>query len=78
MGENLQTELKALKEYVLKCPYNAQLDMFLDHEFETYSQKDLLGKDVYIALMKSITGQISSKNLKNYLSKSSLTQAWIL
>ena len=40
--------------------------MFLNHQFELYSQNGQLNHEIFVSLMKSTTGQVSKKHLKNY------------
>lgn len=74
MADAIKAELEALKDFILKAPYNSILDMFLSHQFQLYSQNGNLSRDVCTALMKSISGHISSKDIKNYLNKSSMVE----
>lgn len=74
VAEAIKNELAALKSYVLRAPYNSILDMFLSTQFHLYSHNGNLSRDVCTALMKSISGRISSKDIKNYLNKSSMSE----
>ena len=54
--------------------YSKVLDCFLNQEFDNYSidQGDSISKDVFTSLMKSISGQVSGKEINNYMDKKKL------
>ena len=78
----IKKELEQLKNYVLSCPYSKILDYFLYKQFEELLEKtgeelngdETIAKDTFIAFMKSITGQVSSKEIKNYMNQKYLSE----
>ena len=82
MAMTIKKELEQLKNYVLSCPYSKTLDYFLYKQFEELLEKtgeelngdETIAKDTFIAFMKSITGQVSSKEIKNYMNQKYLSE----
>ena len=65
----IKEELEQLKNFILSGPYGKILDCYLSKEFKDHStEEELVKKDAFIALMKSISGKISTKN--NYINYS--------
>ena len=57
MAELLKEEFRQLYTYVVNCPYNKILDNFLHKLFEDHQKNGKVSKDVFTALMKSISGK---------------------
>ena len=82
MATAIKNELEQLKKYVLSCPYSKILDFFLYKQFEELLNKpgeelngnETVAKDSFITFMKSITGQVSSKEIKNYMNQKYLSE----
>ena len=71
---HFKTEIEALKDYVQNINYNASLDTFLLIEYKEWIEKNKkMSRDHVSTLMKSISGQVSSKHIKNLLNREDVT-----
>ena len=67
MAELLKEEFRQLYTYIVNCPYNKILDNFLHKLFEDHQKNGKVSKDVFTALMKSISGKKIKVFFKNGL-----------
>ena len=59
----IKEELENLRNFILAGPYGKILDCYLSKEFKDHStEEELVKKDAFIALMKSISGKNLIKN----------------
>lgn len=73
-ASGFKTEIEALKDYVLNINYNASLDNFLLIEYNEWIEKNKkMSRDHVSTFMKSISGQVSSKHIKNLLNREDVT-----
>ena len=73
-ASHFKTEIEALKDYVQNINYNASLDNFLLIEYKEWIEKNKkMSRDHVSTLMKSISGQVSSKHIKNLLNREDVT-----
>ena len=71
---HFKTEIEALKDYVQNINYNASLDTFLLIEYKEWIEKNKkMSRDHVSTFMKSISGQVSSKHIKNLLNREDVT-----
>ena len=67
-AKTLKSELEALKAHVLNLTYHETLTLYHHQEFDKLSKNgEFISKEDFIQWMKSLSGHISGKDVKNYL-----------
>lgn len=76
LASDLKSDFECVKKYALQCTYEQLLDYQLSWEFQALKKKksqDKVSRDALIQFMKSISGHITSKDVKHYMTDNKVT-----